>query len=333
VEPLESADPRGVGGRVSLEGRLGDGGMGRVYYGITRDHEPVAVKVIRPELVAHQEARERFSRETEALRTVQGSHVASLVDASDHDDEQPWLAMEFVRGLTLKQYVKRRGPLSERQAAALGVLLAGALRDIHASGLLHRDLKPGNIMLGQDGPQLIDLGLVAFAAGATDLTTSSATIGTPVCMAPEQISNPRQITAAADVHGLGATLLYALTGHYPYRGDTAMAIIAAVTSPVPPELDGLPSTFTAPVAAMLAKVPAGRPSVDEVATQLTELCQPLQTTIRDLALTTYVEQKSDPPEILRPSSPRPIAPELTPDSVVARLADRLRSTYAATTRL
>lgn len=160
--------------------------MGRVYYGVTDDREQVAVKVIRADLIDRDEVRERFARETEALRTVQGAHIASLVDASEADEEQPWLAMEFVRGLTLKEFVTDRGALSVEQAAALGVLLADALRDVHAAGLLHRDLKPANVILGRDGPMVIDLGLVAFAEGPSDLTTSTATLGTPACMAPEQ---------------------------------------------------------------------------------------------------------------------------------------------------
>jgi len=335
VEGLERSDPRRIGGRITLHGRLGSGGMGRVYYGVTDQYEQVAVKVIRAELIDRDEVRERFARETEALRTVQGAHIASLVDASDADGEQPWLAMEFVRGLTLKEFVSERGPLSIEHAAALGVLLADALHDIHAAGLLHRDLKPANIILGRDGPTVIDLGLVAFAEGPTDLTTSAAALGTPTCMAPEQALTPKQITAAADVHALGATLLYALTGHYPYKADTIVALMAKIVSAdAPPDMSGLPDAFVAPVAAMLAHDPGARPTVANARARLKALCDPLPAATRALTLATYVERESDPEDV--PPRPRrrvDLSQVAPPGSAVARLADRLRAAYAVTAPL
>lgn len=332
MEALDRSDPQRIGGRITLHGRLGFGGMGRVYYGVTDDREQVAVKVIRADLIDRDEVRERFARETEALRTVQGAHIASLVDASAADDEQPWLAMEFVRGLTLKEFVGERGPLSVEHAAALGVLLADALGDVHAAGLLHRDLKPANVILGQDGPMVIDLGLVAFAEGPTDLTTSTATLGTPACMAPEQAVTPKQITAAADVHSLGATLLYALTGHYPYKADTVVALMAKIISAdAPPDVSGLPDAFAVPVAAMLAHDPGGRPTVAEVRARLEALCGPLPAAIRALTLATYVERESDPEDVPPPPRRRvDLSQVAPPGSVVARLADRLRTAYAVT---
>lgn len=332
MEALDRSDPTRIGGRITLRGRLGFGGMGRVYYGVTDEHEQVAVKVIRADLVDRDEVRERFAREAEALRTVQGAHVATLVDASGADDEQPWLAMEFVRGLTLKEFVSERGPLSGEHAAALGVLLADALRDVHEAGLLHRDLKPANVILGRDGPMLIDLGLVAFAEGPTDLTTSTATLGTPACMAPEQAVTPKQITAAADVHSLGATLLYALTGHYPYQGDTVVALMAKIISAdAPPDLTGLPDAFAAAVAAMLAHDPHTRPPVAAARARLEALCGPLPAAVRALTLATYVERESDPEDVPPPPRRRvDLSQVAPPGSVVARLADRLRAAYAAT---
>lgn len=333
MEALDRSDPRRIGGRITLHGRLGAGGMGRVYYGVTDEHEQVAVKVIRTDLIDRDEVRQRFARETEALRTVQGPHIASLVDASYADDEQPWLAMEFVRGLTLKEFVSERGPLKDEHAAVLGVVLADALRDVHAAGLLHRDLKPGNVILGRDGPMVIDLGLVAFAEGPTDLTTSTATLGTPACMAPEQAVTPKKITASADVHALGATLLYALTGHYPYTADTVVALMAKIISAdVPPDVAGLPDAFAGPVGAMLAHDPQSRPTVAEARASLEPLCgDALPTAIRALTLATYVERESDPPEVAPPPRRRvDLSQVAPPGSVVARLADRLRTDYAAT---
>ncbi|WP_152563859.1 serine/threonine-protein kinase [Actinomadura welshii] len=332
VEALDRSDPQRIGGRITLHGRLGFGGMGRVYYGVTDDREQVAVKVIRADLIDRDEVRQRFARETEALHTVQGTHIASLVDASDADDEQPWLAMEFVRGLTLKEFASEQGPLAVQHAAALGVLLADALRDIHAAGLLHRDLKPANVILGQDGPMVIDLGLVAFAEGPTDLTTSTTTLGTPACMAPEQAVTPKQITAAADVYSLGATLLYALTGHYPYKADTVVALMAKIISvDTPPDVTELPDAFARPVGAMLAHDPQGRPTVAETKAMLEALCGPLPAAIRALTLATYVERESDPEDVPPPPRRRvDLSQVAPPGSVVARLADRLRTAYAVT---
>ncbi|RKS79677.1 serine/threonine protein kinase [Actinomadura pelletieri DSM 43383] len=332
MESLDRSDPQRIGDRITLRGRLGFGGMGRVYYGVTDDHEQVAVKVIRGDLIDRDEVRERFARETEALRTVQGPHIASLVDASEADEEQPWLAMEFIRGLTLKKFVNERGPLQAEYAAALGVLLADALRDVHAAGLLHRDLKPGNVILGRDGPMVIDLGLVAFAEGPSDLTTSAATLGTLVCMAPEQALTPKRITAAADVHALGATLLHALTGHYPYRADTAPALLAKIVSPdVPPDVTGLPDAFADPVTAMLAYDPRHRPTVEQARTRFEELCGPVPAAVRSLTMATYVERESDPEDVPPPPRTRvDLSQVAPPGSVVARLADRLRAAYAVT---
>ena len=207
--------------------------MGRVFYGMTDDYEPVAVKVIRDDLAGRAEVRARFAREMDALRTVQSPYVAALVDASGEDEERPWLAVEYVRGLSLKEFVETRGPLGADNAATLGMLLAGALEDIHEAGLVHRDLKPGNILLGRDGPKVIDLGLVAFAEGPTDLTRTDSAIGTPACMSPEQAGRPKEVTAATDVYALGATLVAVLTvavhrGWVAATVATGLHLVAAV---------------------------------------------------------------------------------------------------------
>lgn len=329
MDPLDRSDPRRIGD-VSLRGRLGFGGMGRVYYGITDDQEAVAIKVIREDLVARAEVRARFARETEALRTIQGPHIASLVNASGEDEERPWLAVEFVRGLTLKEFVESRGPLSDADAAALGVVLTGALKDIHAAGLLHRDLKPANVLLGQDGPKVIDLGLVAFMTGPSDLTTTESTLGTPSCMAPEQANTPKQITAAADVYALGATLLFALTKHYPYDGGTvAQMFMNIVSADKPPNLEGLTDATRPLIEQLLAHDPAARPTVMQANDWLKELTGPAA--LKRLVEATYVERDSDPEDEAPPPRPprKDLSKVLVPGSVVAKLADRLRSAYSA----
>ncbi|MEU8055234.1 serine/threonine-protein kinase [Microbispora bryophytorum] len=338
MEPLDRSDPQRIGG-ITLRGRLGAGGMGRVFYGLTDDYEQVAVKIIREDLLGHTEARARFAREIDALRTVQGPHVAALVDASGEGEERPWLAVEYVRGLSLKEFVETCGPLDGEHAATLGVLLASALGDIHAAGLLHRDLKPGNILLGRDGAKVIDLGLVALVDGPTDLTTTASTLGTPACMSPEQANTPKQVTAATDVYSLGATLMFALAKHYPYDGKTVAALFMNIISAdVKPDLAGVPEEFAPLIAAMLAQDPADRPTVPETYERLKEVATSggvtLPVAVRRFAVATYVERDSDPQDPTPPARPRrrDLSEVVVPGSVVAKLADRLRGAYAVGAR-
>ncbi|MDB4872768.1 MAG: serine/threonine protein kinase [Gemmatimonadales bacterium] len=338
MDPLDRSDPTTVGD-ITLRGRLGLGGMGRVFYGVTDDYEQVAVKLIREDLVSRAEVRARFAREIDALRTVQGPHVAALVDASGDEDERQWLAVEYIRGQSLKELVDARGPLDTESAATLGALLADALKDIHQAGLLHRDLKPGNVLLGRTGPKVIDLGLVGFADGPTDLTTTESTIGTPACMSPEQADSSKQVAAATDVYALGATLLFTLTGHYPYTGKTMAGMLMNIAnSEVAPDLDGAPEEFEPFLKAMLAHDPAARPTVPQVYERLKAMATAsgitLSVAMRRLAVATFVERDSDPEDLAPAPRPRrrDLSELVTPGSVVAKLADRLRGIYAADAR-
>ena len=125
---------------------------------------------------------------------VAGPRIAALLATSEPDEIPPWFATEYVQGLTLSEYVAERGPLPVTMAAALGIMLAEGLNDIHTAGLLHRDLKPGNVILGADGPRVIDFGLAGLIDGAGDITHTSGMVGTPVCMAPEQAKSPKDLT-------------------------------------------------------------------------------------------------------------------------------------------
>lgn len=331
MEPLKPADPP-VLGDIELHGVLGEGGMGKVYFGVTPDGLRVAVKVIHPHLADRTDVRARFDREIAALRMVQGPRVAVLVDAAGPEAEQPWLAMEYVRGQNLRDHVETDGPLTADMGAALGELLAEALAEIHAAGLLHRDLKPANILLGRDGPKVIDFGLVALTESASDLTGTASPLGTLICMPPEQAESARDVTRAADVYGLGATLLFALTGHYPYEPGPAVPVLRAITDlDTPPDLSGLPADLAPLITAMLAHDPAARPTTAEVAKALRSRIASSITAARvHLVSLTYVEQAGDPPVDVAPPPP-PARPRRDghplPTLVVARLADRLRSGY------
>ena len=190
MKPLKPGDPVKMGGIV-LRGRLGEGGMGTVYFGVAPDGPLVAVKTIRHDLTENDEAKDRFDREIIVLGMVAGPRVGALLAASEPDEMPPWFATEYVQGLTLSEYIAERGPLSVTMAAALGIMLAEGLNDIHTAGLLHRDLKPGNVILGADGPRVIDFGLAGLIDSAGDITHTSGMVGTPVCMAPERPGHRR----------------------------------------------------------------------------------------------------------------------------------------------
>jgi eukaryotic-like serine/threonine-protein kinase len=339
VEPLKPSDPTELGG-IALRGRLGQGGMGTVYFGVMPDGEQVAVKTIRDDLLQQSAVLGRFDREALAIGMVQGPRVANLVGASEPAETPPWFAAEYVRGLTLAEYVTERGPLSSALAAALGLALAEALAAIHQADILHRDLKPSNILLGVDGPRVIDFGLAALTETPSDLTRTSDIIGTPVCMAPEQAHGTRNLSTAVDVYSLGAVLLFALTSRYPYQRPTRASMLFAIADPAtPPDLSGLPEILGRPIGDMLAKSPDARPSIDEVTATLTKALAECGLTdpgeaLRRLAGVTYVERDDDPPPAEPPRSrPRRLPDDpRVPSLLVQRVADTLRRDYSRDAR-
>jgi serine/threonine protein kinase len=204
VEPLQADDPQQVG-RYRLVGRLGLGGMGRVYAAAGPDGRRAAVKVIRDDLADDTGFRQRFRREVAAASAVAGLFTARVLDA-DPDGDPPWLATEFVEGPSVRDAVLRNGPMSEPALLDLAQGLAEALGAIHAAGLVHRDLKPANVLLSPTGPRVIDFG-IARAVDASRLTVTGQIIGTPDFMAPEQIEGVGESGAEVDVFALGSTLV------------------------------------------------------------------------------------------------------------------------------
>ncbi|MFI6641417.1 serine/threonine-protein kinase [Streptomyces sp. NPDC050504] len=256
---LREGDPRAVGG-YRLEGRLGEGGMGVVYRARSVSGRQVAVKVIRPELAADAAFLARFQQEVAAARRVSGAFTAPVVDA-DADAAAPWLATLFVPGPSLSQRVLEQGPLGAPEVRTLAAGLVEALRDIHRVGLVHRDLKPGNVLLAEDGPRVIDFG-IARTSGAAPLTSTGVVVGTPPFMAPEQFRGGT-VSPATDVFALGAVLVYAATGHGPFDGDTSHAVGFRVVYEEP-DLTGLPDELRELVNACLAKEPAHRITVERL---------------------------------------------------------------------
>ncbi|WP_420087655.1 WD40 repeat domain-containing serine/threonine protein kinase [Nocardiopsis composta] len=248
------ADPEAIG-PYRLLARLGEGGMGRVYLGISRSGRLLAVKAVRSELAADPDFRTRFAREVDAARLVSGVFSAPLVDA-DTGAETPWMATGFVAGGSLREVVERTGPLPAEAAAVLAVGLAEALRAVHSAGLVHRDLKPGNVLLAADGPRIIDFG-VARALDAASVTRTGELVGTAAFMSPEQALG-RPAGPASDVFSLGGVLHYALTGRAPFPGEGAAVLHGVLHAR--PDLGALPGPLREAVALCLAKDPAARPT-------------------------------------------------------------------------
>ncbi|MFB7617966.1 PQQ-binding-like beta-propeller repeat protein [Kitasatospora sp. NPDC056181] len=255
MEQLVAADPRHVG-PYALMGRLGAGGMGAVYLGRSAGGRAVAVKVVRPELAEDGSFRSRFRQEVAAARRVSGAFTAPLVDA-DTEAATPWMATAFVAGVPLQQAVARHGPLPEETVRTLAAGLAEALAEVHRAGLIHRDLKPGNVLLALDGPHVIDFG-ISRAADGTGLTTTGAVIGSAPYMSPEQaLGEP--LTPASDVFSLGSTVAYAALGSRLFGEGAGAAVLFRVVN-TEPDLSGLPDGIRHLVAGCLAKNPQHRPS-------------------------------------------------------------------------
>jgi serine/threonine protein kinase len=330
-------------GGIVLRGRLGEGGMGTVYYGVTPDGDSVAVKTIRSDRFPSQLLKDRFDQEVRTMQMVHGPGVAHLLAASETSDQTDggtddvrWLATEYIQGLTLEKYVEDCGLLDAALAAALGIALADALATIHSAGVLHRDLKPANIVLGKDGPRVVDFGLAAAVEAPARLTVSNVGLGTPLCMSPEQVRSSRDAGAPTDVHALGATLLYAVTGHYPYERETVSDIHYAITDPgTPPDLSGVPSPLLPAIEQMLARSAAARPDTSQVRAELAAVLAVLGWTDPGAALVwlarqTYRERPDDPPPADPPRQPSRTPPEASrvPGSLVIEAAERLRRGYA-----
>ncbi|MFF4168630.1 bifunctional serine/threonine-protein kinase/ABC transporter substrate-binding protein [Streptomyces sp. NPDC001744] len=262
MQPLRKTDPSSIAGHRLL-GRLGAGGMGVVYLARSAGGALAALKLIRAEHAADPGFRERFRREARAAERITGRWVVRVLGA-DPEAREPWLATEYVPGPSLAEAVALHGPLPEPAVRALGARLADALAGVHAAGLVHRDVKPGNVLLALDGPRLIDFG-IARTAGATALTATDAMIGTPGFLAPEQARflGAGEVGPASDVFSLGCVLAYALTGERPF-GTGAVAAVVYRTVHEEPDLDGLPETLLPLVTACLAKDGADRPSTTEV---------------------------------------------------------------------
>ncbi|MFF2807688.1 serine/threonine protein kinase [Streptomyces sp. NPDC058000] len=281
MKPLDTdKDPR-VRGPFELLARLGEGGMGVAYlarripldgltdelaatYRLIEPDEGVdaaesrlaVVKLIQPDLLDQTSARERFDREIEAVRAVVSARVPALLAAAPGAAE-PWFAMDYIAGPSLHTMVEESGTLAVGPCAALGLALVDALRAIHGTGLLHRDLKPSNVVLGPDGPVVLDFGLAVLVERRTSqaITKPGEAWGSWPYASYEQLHDFRHVKEPADVYALGATLFFALTGRAPYAQQPLLT---------PPNWNGVDPSFLPLLGQILVHVPGQRPDLDAV---------------------------------------------------------------------
>ncbi|WP_326573925.1 ABC transporter substrate-binding protein [Streptomyces sp. NBC_00481] len=266
MERLRSSDPARIADHRLL-GRLGAGGMGVVYLARTSAGSLVALKVLATEYAEDAGFRARFRREVEVARRISSPWAVPLVDA-DAEAAAPWLATAYVPGPSLAEAVAAYGPLGEHGLRILGGRLALALGEVHRAGLVHRDLKPGNVLLAPDGPRLIDFG-IARAPEDTALTATGFVVGTPGYLSPEQADgrDGRTIGAPSDVFSLGCVLAFAATGRPPFGTGALDALLyRAVHDPA--DLDGVPGPLVELLSRCLEKDPARRPEVEELVREL-----------------------------------------------------------------
>ncbi len=270
-----------IAGRYRLERRVGEGGMAEVY--LAHDElldRPVAVKVLRQALAQDRVLRERFVREAQAAARLDHPHIVGVYDLGEWGG-RPFLVMEWVEGPTLASLIRERGPLPVPLACELGAQIASALAYAHGRGLIHRDVKPHNILLKAEGgrweAKLADFGL-AKVLSATSLTLTQEVFGTPQYVAPEVVRGER-VTPAADLYSLGVVLFEMLTGQTPFAGENPaeVAFKHLSASPPPPSKFNpqVPPLLDRLVLQLLAKNPAERPTrAGEVVTALEALARP-----------------------------------------------------------
>nr|WP_225799653.1 protein kinase [Streptomyces sp. NK15101] len=260
MRALTESDPRRVGSYRVLY-RLGEGGMGRVYLGRSRGGRTVALKVVHGALAGDPGFRTRFAREVRAAQSLRGAGTVPVLDA-DPDAEVPWLATAYVPGPALSEAVLAHGPLPEPALWRLLSGLAHALDGVHRAGLVHRDVKPSNVLLSPSGPLLIDFG-IARSADETVLTGTGLVVGSPGFMSPEQAEG-RTVGPAADLFSLGAVLAFAATGRGPFGGGSVAELLYRLVHHEP-DLAGVEGPFAELVRRCLAKRPDDRPPVAELA--------------------------------------------------------------------
>ena len=305
--PLRPDDPTRIG-HYRLTARLGSGGMGVVYLGVSWDGAPVAVKVLRRELAGDQEFRHRFGREVAALVRVKGVCTVRVIEA-DSQSSTPFVVTEYAPGPSLSEYIDKHGSVDPEMLFGLATGLAEALTTIHAAGIVHRDLKPSNIILTDAGPKVIDFG-IARRQDTRGVTKTGMMIGSLGFMAPEQISG--RPGPEADIFAWGVTVSYAATGRSPFGAGNSHSILYRIMYG-DPDIASVPDSLLPLVEASLAKDPQSRPTAQQLLDRLTSASSrpgnvndtPTQVI---LARTWQSGSHASPPPASRPAAPDPALP-------------------------
>ncbi|MDX5565801.1 serine/threonine-protein kinase [Streptomyces sp. ID05-04B] len=266
IQSLQQGDPRRIG-PYRVVGRLGSGGMGTVYAALSAPGERLAVKVVHPAQAADDEFRARFRREVQLSRRVTGPCLVPVLDA-DPDAPAPWLASAFIPGPTLGQYVAASGPLAGARLHAVAAGTAAALSAVHQAGVVHRDVKPPNVILAPSGPMVLDFG-IAHAMDGTSVTRTGVMTGTPGWISPEHYRTGT-VGPEGDVFAWGALVAYAATGRLPFGSGAADAVAFRVLA-AEPDLNGMDDDLRQLVERALSKEPSGRPTASELAAACGEL--------------------------------------------------------------
>jgi serine/threonine-protein kinase len=252
-----------LAGRYRIERELGQGGMATVYLADDVRHERrVALKVLKPELAAVVGA-ERFLSEIKTTANLQHPHILPLYDSGEADSFL-YYVMPYVEGETLRERLDREKQLPVEEAVRLGVAVAGALAYAHQHGVVHRDIKPGNVLMQAGQPMVGDFGiaLAVGAAGGTRLTETGLSVGTPYYMSPEQATGDMDVGPSSDIYALGAVLYELLTGDPPYMGSTAQAVLGKILQGAPVSATAvrrtIPANVDAAIQKSLEKLPADR---------------------------------------------------------------------------
>ncbi|MGZ0150272.1 serine/threonine protein kinase [Kribbella sp. WER1] len=324
-------------GPYRLIRRLGQGGMGVVFLAEGPERQEVALKVLRPHVAHDPIARARLQREATTLQKVNHPGVAGILD-HDLEGEQPYLVTRFVPGRPLDEQVDDRGPLTPRKWLPLAGCLAESLEAIHAAGVIHRDLKPGNVMMCNGKPVMIDFG-IAQAADDLRLTQTGLVIGTPGYLAPELIEG-EMVSQSADWWGWAATVAFAATGRRPFGKGPFEAVLARVHSGQA-DLDGLDPRLKSLLAAALSPDKADRPTQDEIMTGLSRYAEgrdalpartesnadPTVAAASPTRLVTTQMPTEAPPDEPTPTQVAELVPSVIPPlSAFAPLRDKFRET-------
>ncbi|WP_214104697.1 serine/threonine protein kinase [Acrocarpospora catenulata] len=271
LSPLVAGDPPRIGS-YTLTGRLGTGGQGTVYHAVGASGEAVAVKWIRPDLTGDKVSIQRFLREVQAAKRVAPFCTAQIIDTGV-EHERPYIVSEYIEGPSLQQSILASGPIRGNALHRLAIGTATALAAIHRAGIVHRDFKPPNVLMGPDGPRVIDFGI----SRALDVTSSltSVPIGTPAFMAPEQFHG-KDVGPAVDMFAWASTMAYAATGRSPFAGDTLPVVINRILN-TEPAIENIEGRLRDLVVSCLSKDPTQRPTAQQVIEALLEQSGPTPT--------------------------------------------------------